>query len=157
MNIVDHAMLIALEAHAGDRNKHDGEMYNRHLARVWINVREAGGTEVQQAIAWLHDSLEDTTLTLSSLSQKLSVVWANDDDIHLQTTEAVKAGVSAITKVEGEADEDYYQRVKLNPDARFVKYRGDIMDNFSRNWKIESDVKRLKFAKRYSMGVDILK
>lgn len=152
MNLVDAAMLIALEAHGGDRNKHDGEIYTRHLARVWINVRNAGGTEIQQAIAWLHDSIEDTTLDYAEMRQYLMGM----SDAMSMDIDCVVQGVRAMTKLEGESDLEYFLRVKEVPNARFVKLKGDMVDNFRRNHKIKDEAKRLKLGARYSLGTDVL-
>lgn len=151
MKLSEKAMLIALEVHAGDRNKHDGEMYTLHLARVYCGVRERGGSEIQQAIAWLHDSIEDTPLNSFDLGMRLREQGVSFEDIS-----AVINGVEAMTKVKGETLEDYYSRVKSNPDARFVKLHGDIVDNFRRNHKIKDPDTRLRMAKKYSLGIDML-
>lgn len=151
MNIVDAAMLVAIENHGGDRNKHDGEMYTLHLARVFINVREAGGSEIQQAIAWLHDVLEDTPMTIQELGGALSKYYSG-------SVAEVTRGVYGMTKVKGETNEEYYHRLTLlgNEDARFVKLKGDIVDNFRRNHQIKDESTKLRMSHKYSMGVDIL-
>lgn len=147
MSIVDIARNIAIEYHAGDRNKHDGEMYLLHLSRVYENVREADGIEVCQAIAWLHDVLEDTSLTYSELELRITP--------HLDTYNVITA-VDALTKRKGETNVDYYNRVKANPFARFVKLKGDIVDNVRRNHKIKDEATRLRMGQKYSLGIDIL-
>lgn len=43
MNLVYAAQYIALEAHAGTLNKHDGELYLLHVARVVSNVKSNEG------------------------------------------------------------------------------------------------------------------
>lgn len=151
MTLVDTAMKIAIEAHGGDRNKHDGEMYTLHLLRVWINVREAGGDEVQQAIAWLHDAVEDTALTFADLSSALE-----RDNLDLETIRRIVRGVRGMTKIKDETNEEYYHRCRENADSRFVKRIGDIPDNFGRNHKIKDDATKLRMATKYSMGVSIL-
>jgi (p)ppGpp synthase/HD superfamily hydrolase len=151
VNPVDTAMLIALEAHGGTRNKHDGEMYSKHLARVWMNVRDHGGGDVQQAIAWLHDTLEDTDVTPSLLRGGLrsgGMPWYDADRI--------VSGVLGMTKQKGESNEDYYHRCRTNEDSRFVKLRGDMVDNFRRNHQIADEATRLRMARKYSLGMDIL-
>lgn len=149
MNISDAAMLLAMEAHNGHTNKHDGEPYIKHLARVWVHVRDAGGSEVQQAIAWLHDSVEDNKIDYSDIGEAFY-------DFPREDINAVVRGVDAITK-RSESNEQYYRRLKLNEDARFVKLHGDIVDNFSRNHRIKDEATRLRMAAKYSLGVDILK
>ena len=143
MSELNNAMLIAIAAHGGDKNKHDGEIYLLHVARVVHNVQRAGGDEAQQAIAWLHDAVEDTTVTLSHLS---SCGISNE----------VVTAVDALTKRKGESNEEYYHRVKLNDDARFVKFHGDMKDNFRRNHQITDTETRARMAAKYSLGMDIL-
>jgi (p)ppGpp synthase/HD superfamily hydrolase len=157
MNIVDAARQIAISAHGGDRNKHDGEIYLLHLDRVYVNVRDAGGTEVQQAIAWLHDVLEDTSMTIQRLGE-IFVELIHSHGLRLSIGDDIRviSAVDVLTKMKGESNIDYYHRVKMNPDARFVKLNGDIVDNFRRNHLIADEETRLRMAKKYSLGVDIL-
>lgn len=147
MNIVDACMLVAMKAHGGDRNKHDGELYILHPARVSVLVREAGGTDVQIAIAWLHDTLEDTILNPYSIGREIEDLWRGD----ASTVSQVVSGVMAMTK-DPEAGEnaDYIQQVKRNADALFVKQNGDIVDNLRRNHLILLEPKRLKMMTKYS-------
>jgi (p)ppGpp synthase/HD superfamily hydrolase len=144
-------MMIAVETHGGDRNKHDGEMYTLHLARVWINVRDAGGDEVQQAIAWLHDSIEDTPLTFLDLRAKLVTSQG-----HALDADRVVQGVRGMTKVIGETNEEYYHRCRENEDSRFVKLHGDLVDNFRRNHQITDPATKERMTHKYSLGMDIL-
>lgn len=147
MTIVDAAMQIAITAHGGDRNKHDGTIYLLHVARVWANVRDAGGDEVQQAIAWLHDAVEDTSLTYDDIREFLGTFPEAD---------RVVQGVRGMTKIKGESNRDYYYRCKENEDSRFVKLRGDIVDNFRRNYLIIDPATRDRMTTKYSLGMDIL-
>lgn len=147
MNIVDKARQFALRAHFGVANKHDGEPYVLHLDRVFCLVRDAGGDEVQQAVAWLHDTVEDTDVTL----QDIRVAFAG----HIEA-ERIVAGVDGMSKRKGETNAEYYWRVKANDDSAFVKSRGDHVDNFGRNHYLDDPEKQLRMAKKYSEGVDIL-
>lgn len=146
MNIVDRAEQIALIAHFGMKNKHDDEPYVLHLQRVYIAVRDAGNDEVRQAIAWLHDTVEDTELTFRDIL---------DDFDGNEISARIASGVLSLTKRAGEPNERYYQRVKNNPDAIAVKIH-DIHDNFGRNHLIEDQETKLRMAKKYSLGLDIL-
>lgn len=153
MNIEDKAMLIAIEAHGGDRNKHDGEMYLLHVARVVTNVKDAGGGYVERAVAWLHDVYEDTPMSLNDIR---SCLIGNDYDYDLSAIDIVINAVDSLSKRSGESNEDYYERVKRNDVARFVKLRGDLVDNFRRNHKIKDEDTKARMAKKYSLGMDIL-
>lgn len=148
--LIDKAIAIAVESHAGDRNKHDGEMYLLHVFRVWANVREAGGDEVQQVVALLHDTIEDTPLTLNDLRKRLGF------SVDSVTLHRIVAGVRGMTKVKGETNEEYYHRCKENEDSRFVKLHGDLVDNFRRNHNITDPQTRDRMTTKYSLGMDIL-
>jgi (p)ppGpp synthase/HD superfamily hydrolase len=141
---LDSAMSIALKAHHGQSNAHNGEPYILHVHRVACAVRDAGHDELHQAVAWLHDVVEDTDITLDYLA---SIFWNEADLV---------TAVSALTKKKGQSNEDYYNLLKLVPIAARVKVR-DMQDNFRRNHLIEDDEKRLRMAHKYSLGMDMLK
>ena len=143
MDVVDTALQLAITFHNGEVNTHNGEPYMLHLQRVYIAVREAGYSEKYQAVAWLHDSLEDTELDLEALQ---GAMRGNED---------VVSSVLAITHNPKESYDDYVRRARLDPMARVVK-RYDLLDNFRRNHLIEDEATRLRMAKKYSSGLDIL-
>lgn len=143
MNLVDNAMTLAITYHNGHINKHNGEPYMLHLQRVYISVREAFYPEIFQAAAWLHDALEDTEMDLGILQGAMR----GNYELH--------EAILALTHNKGEGYGDYCNRVKLNRVARVVK-RFDLLDNFRRNHLIESEETRLRMAKKYSLGLDIL-
>ncbi len=63
--LVARARELATTAHAGQRY---GELpYTAHLERVEEVVRRFPHTAVMRAAAWLHDSVEDTPLTLAEV------------------------------------------------------------------------------------------
>jgi (p)ppGpp synthase/HD superfamily hydrolase len=142
VNAVDLATAYAIRLHNGQINKHDGEPYIAHVHRVAMHVRDRGLDTTHQAVAWLHDALEDTELTASELNAAFP-------------PEVVSA-VIALTKTKGVSNEDYYRRLTDNPVAARVKI-SDIIDNFSRNHAIEDDATRLRMGAKYSLGLDILK
>lgn len=141
-SIVDRAMATALLCHHGQTNKHDGEPYILHVFRVAMHVRDRGLDERHQAVAWLHDALEDTALTAA----ELNVLLPGD----------IVSAVLALTKTKGVSNEAYYLNLKNNPIAARVKI-SDIIDNFSRNHQIQDDDTRLRMGAKYSLGLDILK
>ncbi len=136
--LVHRAMHVALMSHQGDRNKHDGELYLLHCHRVAFLVEQAGGDDVQIAIAWLHDVVEDTKTT------KEDIAWIFADEPR------VVAGVVAITKIGHEPHETTLDRIAANFDASFVKFYGDSMDNFRRNHLITDVQKAVRLASKYS-------
>lgn len=139
--LVDKALQLAIKAHDGQYNQYNGEPYILHPIRVWIATRDSGLDEEHQATALLHDVLEDTGVSVIDLL----------DDFPTEVVEAV----TVLTKRKGVTNEQYYLKVKKHPIARRVKII-DIQENFGRNHLIEDEETRLRMAKKYSLGIDIL-
>lgn len=118
--LIEAAKALAWKYHEGQVDK-SGKPYIGHLSRVAASV-PAGECEV---VAWLHDIVEDTTMTLSELADR-----GFPDNI-------VNA-VEAITHKVDEARADYIERVSLSPIAAIVKLH-DIQDNIDpsriREWE----------------------
>lgn len=112
MDILLTALRIARTAHAGQVDK-GGAPYLGHVMRVAADVAAHG--EDVQAVALLHDVIEDTAVTLADLAgQGLPTV--------------VIEAIDALTKRKGEEYGDYLDRVAANPWARLVKL-ADLKDN----------------------------
>ncbi len=156
--LAEQAALIAIGAHGGDRNKHDGEIYLAHVARVAFGARrQAAGTDVMatvaEAVGWLHDVVEDTVLTLNQVRDMLLEVC--QDEVERRMVEAICVAVGLLTKTKGEPNIVYYKRVKTNELATVVK-KSDMLDNFRRNHKIVNEADRARMGKKYSEGMDYL-
>lgn len=82
-----------------------GKPYVQHLQAVANNLIEP--TDEMLAVAWLHDSIEDTSITYDELNTKFGKI--------------VSDAVDAISKRSGENYDDYLVRVKENPTACLVK------------------------------------
>lgn len=106
---VEAAKALAAKAHAGQLDK-AGMPYIEHPLRV------AARLECPEArvVAWLHDVVEDTALTVPDIEARFGPETA--------------AAVDALTRRKGEAWEDYLERVRANPMARLVKI-SDLIDN----------------------------
>lgn len=102
--LIQQAKSLAIQLHAEQTDK-AGRPYVEHLQAVVNNLVEP--TEEMIAVAWLHDSVEDTEVTPNDLSRYFGDI--------------VSDAVSAITKVKGESYDKYLSRVKANPIARLVK------------------------------------
>jgi (p)ppGpp synthase/HD superfamily hydrolase len=109
--MVERARAIALRAHQGQVDK-AGRSYLAHPERVAQRVLGEGAAE---AVAWLHDVLEDTEVTSADLSAE-----GIDPE--------VIAAVEALTRLDGEPTESYYARVAADPLALRVKL-ADLADN----------------------------
>lgn len=110
-----HAAQIATDAHRGQTDK-AGNDYINHPARVAERVaRLHGDDHPGVVVAWLHDVIEDTTVSLDDLRQ------AGLDD---QQAEAL----DVLTHRRGEQRADYMTRIARNELACIVKH-ADIDDN----------------------------
>lgn len=160
MGIVDTAIKLSIQAHFGAVNKHDGEAYLLHVHRVASNFNtDTIDDQICAAVAWLHDAVEDTDLTLQTIISTFVRVFSDSGTSPLHNGQSIPnlimEGVDAMTKRKGETNEDYYWRVKRNPHATRVKVC-DLLDNFGRNHLIEDEEKRLRMAAENSLGAVIL-
>jgi (p)ppGpp synthase/HD superfamily hydrolase len=73
--MVERARVFATAAHAavGQVRKYTFEPYIVHPAEVAKIVRDAGGSEVMVAAAWLHDTVEDTGVTIETIRAEFGV------------------------------------------------------------------------------------
>lgn len=117
MNIAILSHFIAKNAHAGQTRRDGTTAYFTHCSRVAEALRKAGYSEEYQAVAYLHDVLEDTGVTAEHLDE-------------LGVTRSVIDSVLAMTKRTGESYDDYLTRVAQDEMARTVKVF-DIKDNLS--------------------------
>lgn len=108
------AFEIAQDAHEGQTRK-DGEDYFRHCFRVSMKV--ASISEDAKIVGILHDTVEDTGVTLEFLKE-------------LEFSADIISAVDAITKRKEESYIDYILRVKNNNLARIVKL-ADLEDNLN--------------------------
>jgi (p)ppGpp synthase/HD superfamily hydrolase len=114
MNLADLISLaerIATTAHHGQSRK-DGPPYITHPAAV------AGTVDDElKPIAWLHDVVEDTAVTLDDLRAADMPAYVVD-------------AVAVLTKIDGEDYNRYLERVRANDHARRVKI-ADIQHNLA--------------------------
>jgi (p)ppGpp synthase/HD superfamily hydrolase len=69
-NIILRAAAVARDAHKGQERKYSGRPYITHPARVAAQASILpGATEALVAAAWLHDTVEDTDLTLEDVRE----------------------------------------------------------------------------------------
>ena len=110
MATLEKALQIAAEAHAGQTDK-AGEPYILHPIRVMMGVQ---GLEEKMA-AILHDTVEDTPVTLEQLRRA-------------GFSDCVVDAVDALTKRDGESRVEAAGRTVKHPIAREVKL-SDVADN----------------------------
>lgn len=132
MTLVERAKELAHRAHAGQLDK-AGRPYIEHVARVAAAVSDDPEAE---AVAWLHDVLED------------SPEW---DSTVLEFPAAVVKPVAILTRWPDESDIHYYAYVRSSALALRVKL-ADIADNADESRLALLDAKtaerlRRKYAK----------
>ena len=111
------ALRIAIRAHEGQKDK-GGRDYVTHPNRVAARCRSLQA----KTVALLHDTLEDTSVTVDELRGQ-------------GFPEEIIEAVEAVTKRKGERYEAFIERLAGNPLAREVKM-ADLEDNM--------DIRRLE-------------
>lgn len=115
----DKALLIASQAHLGQRDK-GGKAYILHPLRIAMRLRT--DDEELMCIAILHDAVEDSDLTFADLERE-------------GFSDRVVSALRLLTHTDGQSYDDYIDAMKGNRDALRIK-REDLRDN--------SDITRLK-------------
>ena len=92
-------------------------------------------------VGWLHDTVEDTAVTLSEIEARFGPETA--------------AAVSAISRRDGEKWSDYLGRVAANPVARQVKI-SDLIDNSNLGRIPHVTMKDVKRQTRYNKALEKL-
>lgn len=114
---LNKAIIIAIEAHAGQLDTNNGRPYIEHPFRVM----NAGVTLQEKIVGVLHDVIEDTTWTL----EQLSTEGFSDEIIN---------AVDAMSRRDNESYDNYILRLQENSIAIRVKIN-DLTDNMDiRRW-----------------------
>lgn len=119
---------IATLAHHGQFRKDGVTPYIEHPKAVAASVV---GDPLLEAVAWLHDVLEDTHETGQSLRRQ-------------GVPDRVIEAVELLTKWPGQFDDAYYARVLSDPVATRVKI-SDIRHNLSGNPSPKAEARYLKY------------
>lgn len=117
MNLLEQAILLAVQAHQGQVDK-VGQPYILHPLRVMFSLQ----TVDERIVGVLHDLIEDTAYTLDDLRQR-------------GVPDELLAALDCLTRREGESYQAFIERIRPNALARRVKL-ADLQDNM--------DVLRLK-------------
>ena len=110
MSVLEHAISIAVCAHAGETSE-NGEPYILHPLRVMLSMQ----TNEERVVAVLHDVVEKTRWDLQNLR-------AEGFDA------ALIEAVESVSRHKEESYDDFVKRTKLNPIGRRVKI-ADLKDN----------------------------
>lgn len=127
MKLKDLAREVAEYAHKGQYRRDGITPYIEHPAKVALRVKEQGEEAI--ACAYLHDVIEDTTITEKML--------------RLTFPDSVVDAVVVMTKKKGVSYEAYLAGVKANPIARKVKI-ADMLANLA---DAPTDKQIVKYAK----------
>ena len=135
---------ITDQAHSGQTDK-IGRPYITHPRRVAFAVRKLAPENMRveaQIVALLHDTVEDTGVTLDYLARYFSV--------------SIVDAVDALTKRKGETLEQSIARVRANELARLVKH-ADIADNTDpERTALLDEETRERLAKKYTKSLTLL-
>lgn len=129
---------IAKKAHLGQIDK-AGEDYIKHPEKVASFVN----SDEEKAVAYLHDVIEDTELTLEDLRE-------------YGFSEGVLKAVDVITKKKGQDHQTYLNSVKENKLARVVKL-ADLRHNSDLTRLIDITEKDRERKEKYQKAIDFLK
>lgn len=127
--LVERAVAFATERHSGQVRKYTGEPYVSHCLEVLEIVRSVGMGEVDQAVAVLHDTVEDTGTTLEELDRAFgddvgSGVWELTDCQHRPETAYRAKGMK---RSERKAlDREHLS--KISPSGQSIKL-ADVISN----------------------------
>ena len=127
------AKALATKAHEGQIDK-AGLPYRTHPERVASRMENPEA----QVIGWLHDTVEDTPITLR--------------DIETTFGPETAAAVDAISRRDGEPWSDYLDRVAANPMARQVKI-SDLIDNSNLSRIPHVTLKDVERQKKYNKAL----
>ena len=127
------ARALATKAHEGQTDK-AGLPYITHPERVALRME----SPELQVIGWLHDTVEDTTLTVKDIAERFGPETA--------------AAVDAISRRDGEKWSDYLDRVAANPMARQVK-SNDLIDNSNLSRLPHVTLKDVERQKKYNKAL----
>ena len=130
---IQAAKALATGAHAGQTDK-AGLPYITHPERVASRL----STAEAQVVGWLHDTVEDTSITVQEIESQFGPETA--------------AAVDAISRRDGEAWSDYIDRVAANPVARQVKI-SDLIDNSNLSRIPHVTMKDVKRQAKYNMAL----
>ena len=139
LEYLELSIRLAVNLHAGQFDK-AGKPYILHPLRVMNNVN----TIEEKIVGVLHDTIEDTELTLDELENLFGF-----------PSNIVEA-VNLLTKEKDVSYKEYILKIKNNELARVVKL-ADMRDNSDLFRLHEVEEKHLKMIKKYHWGMKQLR
>ncbi|MEV0200974.1 HD domain-containing protein [Nonomuraea sp. NPDC050691] len=138
MGTIEYASSLARNLHRDQVDK-SGAPYYLHVFAVRDML--TGEDEEVRIAAVLHDSVEDTDITLEELRK-------------LGFTERTLAAIDSVTRREGETYVDLIRRACANPDSRKIKL-ADNLHNTMRLHNLPSEQAE-RMAEKYARAREIL-
>lgn len=125
-SIAEKAEELAREIHAGQvYHGTDLDFVETHLEPIVGIICELGGSATQQAMGWLHDTVEDTEVSLADLAAG-------------GIPPRVVSGVDILTKRDGVSREAYMWRVAEAEDPEVAEVKDvDSTDNLKATLRLE--------------------
>jgi len=137
-NLNEEAKMVAIEAHSG--LMYDIYPYHKHLQDV-VDILIRFGYDNQMFIqgGWLHDTIEDTTITYNKINKAFGtkvaeIVLAVTDPCDVRSRKEKKARV--------------YPKLQANPDALIVKL-ADRIANVEHGLRMDTRDKTEMYVKEY--------
>lgn len=134
MCTLEHAIAIAVKAHAGQLDK-GGEPYILHPLRIMLAMK----TNEERIVAILHDVVEDSEVTFEKLLA---------EGFSQELVDAIRS----VTRREGEEYENFILRAAANPIGRSVKL-ADLHDNCNIGRIICPTVSDLQRLEKYKKAI----
>lgn len=136
-DIEDRALRYAIEKHSGQTDK-AGEAYITHAVRVADLV---GKNPMLRAIAYLHDVVEDTDVTIEDVRDRFGY--------------DVSEIVDKLTWRKDESYNDYIKRISSSHRARVVKI-ADLVDNMNLTRLPMLSMKDAERQRKYACALCVL-
>lgn len=138
MATLERAIEIAHEVHKG-QTRFDGSPYINHPLRVMGTVAAQGHSELTQIVAVLHDTVEDSALTLVDISKE-------------GFSDAVINPLDLLTKRIGDDYDLYVARLVVNSRSMAVK-RADLFDNMDLTGLENPSRQRIETIEKYGRAL----
>lgn len=141
MDLVERAKVFARAAHAavGQVRKYNGEPYVNHceeVARILVENSAGPVSPEQIAAAWLHDTVEDTKVTLELINQEFGLVVG----VYVENLTDVSRPGDGNRKVRKQLDLEHTARAQ--PEAKSVKL-ADLISNARNIVEFDPDFARV--------------
>lgn len=130
--LIKRAYDFAEKAHEGQVRRYTGEPYISHPQLVYALVKEFGGTDVDCAVALLHDTIEDTAVTFDNIEAEFSLTIA-----YMVEALSITEGEDAFEKIIQASNPSDLVRIKVC----------DIIANCVNIWKVDEEY-ALRYCKK---------